>query len=255
MRDLTKLLLSLFALLIIFVIASEGAIITDTGKRWDYVVIGDFVLRGVVDEYEKIIEDDLGVKVNTHRWIMSSSSSSELLEKLKTNSRLRRELTEAEIIVFQIPWNGWEAPMRMYETGDEGTCGGPENQDCLATICDTYKSDTVAIFAEIVSLKSPSSAIIRTMDTYQYQARESKEAGTFEVINRYWWDANESIWEEAQRYGLVVAPVYEAFMGETGLDDPIEKGLLFDSFRTTPEGNKLIAELFRETGFEPFVIG
>ena len=224
----------------------------EPGAEWDYVALGDSATWGMVSRYAAMLEQDLGVKVRVHDRTRGSDHSSRLLERLRTDSELRRELGEAEVITFEIPWNVFQRPAITFEIGSPGDCGGAENQDCLREALETYKADTDAIIAEIVSLRSPSEALIRTQDTYQFRVRESKEAGTFEVINRYWRDANAHVIEVATRYHIPVARVYDAFMGINGTEDPRDKGLMVvDGFHTTSEGATLMAELFRELGYEP----
>ena len=223
-------------------------------KEWDYVALGDSITyapfgQGFINQYAKMLEQALGVKVNLHNWTVGDDHSSRLLERLRSDPELRQALREAEVITFEIPWNVVDKPWQTFEGIISGVCGGADNQDCLRTAFDTYKADTDAIIAEIVSLRSPSEALIRTMDTYQFRVSESKDAGTFDVINRYWRDANMHVIEEAARYNIPAARVYDAFMGKNGTEDPRDKGLVSDGIHPTKEGAILIAELFRELGY------
>lgn len=217
-------------------------------KEWDYVALGDSITWGFINRYAEMLEQDLGVKVNLHDWTEGGGHSSRLLERLRTDPGLRQALRDAEVITFEIPWNVVETPWQTFEGVVPGVCGGADNQDCLRTAFDTYKADTDAIIAEIVSLRSPSEALIRTMDTYQFWVSGSKEAGTFDVINRYWRDANVHVIEAAARYNIPAARVYDAFMGKDGTEDPRDKGLT-SGLHTTTEGAILIARLFRELGY------
>ena len=83
--------------------------------------------------------------------------------------------------------------------GSPGARGGADNQDCLREALETYKADTDAIIAEIVSLRSPTEALIRTQDVYQFKVRESKANGTFEVMNKYCRERNAHVIEVASR--------------------------------------------------------
>jgi lysophospholipase L1-like esterase len=112
-----------------------------------------------------------------------------------------------------------------------------------------YKEDTDAIFAELVSLRSPSDALIRTMD-FPLNVKELKATGAFEVINTYWQDANEYVIQVAGEHHIPVARVYAAFMGPNGDEDPMDKGYVFDGIHPTEKGADLMAELFRELGYE-----
>jgi lysophospholipase L1-like esterase len=56
--------------------------------------------------------------------------------------------------------------------------------------------------------------------------------------------------EVAEYYHIPVARVYDAFMGEDGSEDPQDRGLIHDGRHTSPEGAALMAELFRDLGYE-----
>jgi hypothetical protein len=81
-------------------------------------------------------------------------------------------------------------------------------------------SDADGIIAEIVSLRSPSEALIRTMDTWQLKVRETQQTGSFDMFNRYWRAANAHAIEVARSYDIPLARIYDAFMGEDGVEDP-----------------------------------
>lgn len=93
--------------------------------------------------------------------------------------------------------------------------------------------------------------MIRVQDVYQIKVRETQATGGFEIINGYWRDANEHLIDVATRYGIAIACVYDAFMGENGIEDPRDKGLMADDgLHPGSEGSVLMAELFREPGYE-----
>jgi hypothetical protein len=218
--------------------------------EWDYVAMGESITFGTVSRYAKILEQDLGVKIDLHDWQTPSEHSSNLLKKLRTNEILRRDIREAEVITFLIPLGAISGPMIRYERGDPGACGGADNQDCLREAFATYMADTDAILAEIVSLRSPSEALIRVQDTWQLKVRETKASGSFEMFNQYWREANAHVIEVATSYHIPVARVYDAFMGPDGVQDPRDYGLLGpDGLHPTSEGSDLAAELFQKLGY------
>ena len=56
--------------------------------------------------------------------------------------------------------------------------------------------------------------------------------------------------EVATRYHIPVAYVYDAFMGEDGMEDPRDLGLVgSDGLHPTKDGSDLMAELFRNLGY------
>jgi hypothetical protein len=219
--------------------------------EWDYVAMGESITFGMVAHYAEMLEQDLGVTIDLHDWQVPGEHSSSLLERLRTNEQLRRDLREAEVITFLIPLGVIAGPMQTFELGDPGACGGVDNQDCLREAFATYIADTDEIIAEIVSLRSPSEALIRIQDTWQLKVRETKESGSFDIFNGYWREANAHVIEVATSYDIPVARVYDAFMGEDGIEDPRDEGLLGpDGIHPTSEGMTLMAELFRELGYE-----
>jgi lysophospholipase L1-like esterase len=89
------------------------------------------------------------------------------------------------------------------------------------------------------------------MDTWQIKVRETKETGSFEMYNAYWKEANAHIVDVGTSYGIPVARVYDAFMGETGMEDPRDLGLVgSDGLHPTKDGSDLMAEIFRNLGYE-----
>jgi hypothetical protein len=199
--------------------------------------------------YAAHLERDLGVKVKIHDWARGELGSSYLLEDLRTDPELRRDIGEAEVVIFAMWPTVFENPANTYSFGSPGACGGTDNQDCLREALKVYKEDTDAIFAELVSLRSPSDALIRTMD-FHLNVKELKATGAFEVINTYWQDANEYVIQVAGEHHIPVARVYAAFMGPNGDEDPMDKGYVFDGIHPTEKGADLMAELFRELGYE-----
>ena len=228
--------------------ATAIAEIGDT--TWTYVALGDSVTWGMIPLYAEMLEKDLGVTVVIQDRTVGGEHSSRLLQRLRTSTWLRKELREADVITIEIPWNAFEDPCLAFLNGSPGACGGSDNEDCLREALETYMADTEAIIAEIVSLRSPSEALIRIQDTYQFHVRESKAKGAFETINRYWREANAHVIEVAETYHIPVARVYDAFMGDDGSEDPQDSGLISDGRHTTPEGAALMAELFRGLGYE-----
>ena len=222
-----------------------------TKQKWDYVALGESITYGMVERYAEMLEEDLGVKIDLHDWQVPGEHSSSLLKKLRTNELLRRELQEAEVITFLIPLGVISGPMRTFGRGEPGACGGEDNQDCLRKAFATYMADTDGIIAEIVSLRSPSEALIRTQDTWQLKVRETQQTGSFEIFNGYWREANAHVIDVATSYDIPVARIYDAFMGEDGAEDPRAQGLLqADGLHPTPKGSTLMAEFFRQLGYE-----
>jgi lysophospholipase L1-like esterase len=231
-------------------IRTAPTVIAERGdEEWDYVALGDSITWGMPDRYAAMMEQDLGVTVIVHGKTVANDLTSRLLERLRTDTRLRQDLREAEVITLQIPFSGFAFPMTRY-MNSPAACGGVDNQDCLREALEAFKEDVEGIIDEIVSLRSPSEALIRTQDMHPYYVTEQKEAGAFEVTDAYWREANAHITSVASGHRIPVAQVYDAFAGESGAEDPRNRGLVSDGAHTTPKGAALMAECFRELGYE-----
>jgi hypothetical protein len=214
------------------------------------VVMGDCLVFRLTPRYAALLERDLGVKIEIHDWARIEVGSSHLLEDLRTDPELRRDIGEAEVVIFNIGLTALLDPANTYLFGSPGTCGGTDNQDCFREALKVYKADTDAIIAEIVALRSPSEALIRMMDTHEFMIKDWKAAGVFDVINTYKQDANKHVIQVASEHHIPVARVYAAFRGSNGDEDPMDKGYVYDYLHPTEEGADLMAKLLRELGYE-----
>jgi hypothetical protein len=228
------------------VIAASG------DKEWDSVVIGDSSVAVPVYRMAKILEEDLGVKVKPHDVSKDGWNSEGTLRALRTDEKPRQDLCNADVITFIVPRWGFRVPIETYLMGPPGSCGGADNQDCLRQASKQFEADTDAIIAEIVSLRSPSDALIRTFDAHTYwPVAESKQKGVFEGLNRYWQAANEYLIKVAGEHGIPVARVSQAFNGPNGDQDPMDNGyVIADHLHPSEKGFDVIAKLIRELGYE-----
>jgi lysophospholipase L1-like esterase len=60
---------------------------------------------------------------------------------------------------------------------------------------------------------------------------------------------NAIVHQVAEEYGILVAPLYLAFDGPAGDQDP--EGYLEDGIHTNAAGDAIIADLLRGPGYEP----
>jgi hypothetical protein len=221
---------------------------TPESISWDYVVLGDSIGGSFASRYAKHIEADLGIEVTMHVWYRGQQGSSELVSALRNNQELQSDLREAEVVTFLVTPRHLKEPRRAYR---DGTCGGTDNQDCLREALRLYKADTDAIIAEILSLRSTSDTIIRAMTVYNNHVNDGKEWGYFEGLNPYWVAFNEYLVQAASVHDIPVARVDLTFNGPNLDEDPSDKDLLGDVVHPNAEGTTLIADLFRELGYEP----
>ncbi len=138
---------------------------TNAPVSWNYVALGDSLAagsgacRGYVVRYADYIKSDTDVQVELVNRGQSGQTSAQLLYALRNDTSLRRALSTADVITFNIGLNDLGHAGEAYENG---TCGGADNQDCLRAAAEAFKENWDAIIAELLSLSSTSNTIIRT---------------------------------------------------------------------------------------------
>ncbi len=238
----------LAGIVMLFMAAAVADNVAAQMKEWDYVVLGDSQSSGLSLLYAKGLEQDLGVKINILNRTVGGQSTMTLLRELRGNRDLQDTLRKAKVVTLNVPMAVFGYAMSIFR---DGKCGGADSQDCLREALKTYQEETTGIFAELISLSHPSKVLIRTMDTPQFMTRTTKARGRFQVLKPYWQAANKCVIEVATKHRIPVARVYSAFMGPNGDDDPQDKGLMSsDEIHPTPQGNDLIAKLFRELKYQ-----
>jgi len=132
---------------------------------WDYVALGDSLAvsvgarEGYVDRYAARIETDTGARVEILNLGVSGQTSPELLRALRSDASMRRALSSAEVVTFNIGINDLGHAGEAYESGE---CGGGDGRDCLRAAVDKLKENWDAIVAELLSLRSAENTVIRT---------------------------------------------------------------------------------------------
>jgi hypothetical protein len=126
-------------------------------------------------------------------------------------------------------------------------------QACGPQAVEAYNADVDGIIVEIVALRCPSEALIRTIEPCsQWSVSEAKRQGNQELEHQYWSAANEHLTQVATSYHIPVALVYAAFNGPDGDVNPVDTGnvLPAEVDHTTEQGKDLLADLVRELGYE-----
>ena len=132
---------------------------------WDYVALGDSLAvsvgarEGYVDRYAARIETDTGARVEILNLGVSGQTSPELLRALRSDASMRRALSGAEVVTFNIGINDLGHAGEAYE---RGACGGDDGQGCLRAAVAELEENWDAILAEILSLRSTRDTVIRT---------------------------------------------------------------------------------------------
>ncbi len=219
-------------------------------KEWDLVILGSSQAWFFGEYYSIYIEEDLGVKVTVHDETVGSQTAYGLLKKLRELKRLRELVSEAEIVTFQ-----GSPTQSISETHpfDYDCVFGWEFYvvNCSLITFEKYIADLEAIIEEILLLRDGSPTIIRVMDYYCPTYSQFKEQGIYEECRQCWENTNIAIHQAAIAHNIPVASLYDAFNGPNHDEDPRDKGYLLLDGHTNEEGQKVIARLFRELGYEP----
>ena len=208
----------------------------DSPASWDYVALGDSLAvgvgarRGYVDRYAEHLRSDTGARIEVVNLGRSGQTSSQLLYVLRHDPSVRRAISRAEVITFNIGVNDLGHASRSYENG---TCGGAHNERCLREAVEVVEGNWDAIIEEILGLRSTEEAIIRTTGL-GYTPRVD---GVFEP---YLAEVNCHIAASSADASI---PYIEVPLGEDGLSP--------DGVHPNDEGYKVIAHRLRELGYEP----
>jgi hypothetical protein len=184
--------------------------------------------------YADYMEDDLGIKVNLHYKSSGGQDSDMLLADLQEDDRLRALVREAEVVTV---WTGGQRAKSAYT--HKGV-----NCDRLLEAMDR---DLGAIVAEILALRGGNKTIIHLIEDYHFQVLRQKELGFFEEKKACFEEVHAIVHQVAAEYGILVAPVYLAFNGPDGEDDP--EAYLEDGVHTNATGDAIIADLLRGLGY------
>jgi lysophospholipase L1-like esterase len=143
------------------------------------------------------------------------------------------------------------------------TCGEPLNQDCLAAAVSSFKANWDGIISDLFALRRGRPTVFRTMTIYNPFVNDDKNSDSwnsdggltdFQVLKSYLDQVNDYIKTTSAAVGVLVAPVYEAFNGPSGDEDPVVKGLIsFDGYHANRSGHALMAALLRQLGYAAIV--
>jgi lysophospholipase L1-like esterase len=218
--------------------------------------MGDSVLLQPGPTIETRLEGELGVYLLLSDWINPDLSkyasggerSADLLARLRTDEKLRQDLRDAEIIVFDVP----TGIVNDVCTGDPSTSTVEEAASCMDEAVALYTPDVEAVFEELVALRDPAEAMIRVTDVWQFLYPTFVATGTYDVARPRWQEMNKAVHDAAARYGIPVVQAYEEFSGPDGDRDPVASGdVQDDQFHLTQQGVDRFVDLLVSGGFAP----
>jgi lysophospholipase L1-like esterase len=237
--------------------AAQNVVYTGLGDSIGFGLfapIGD----GYVPAYGRLVEANTGANVTTVNLCVPGWTSSDLLGAISGNILFRISVAASPIVTVNIGGNDLLGARGSY--GDR-TCGGADNQDCLRAMVATFKANYNAILLEVLSLRSTSNTVIRTMDIYnpyvnEDSARDSwpnDQGNDFQVGKIYLDQINNFIASTAASYNIPSAQVYRAFNGPNGTLDAGDRGFIaFDGLHPNGRGHALIADRLNVLGYSPF---
>lgn len=248
-------LLLLVVALVVTTCSSQGATLEPKEGSLVFVPMGNsatyFPMGGMIQGYAERLADDFGVEVDLRDWTVGSDSSGALVDRIRNDDELRSDLAEADVIVFDVPFDAWAAPLMTISGHPEGGpagCGGEDGEKCLQEVLALYKANTETIFEELTAVADPSETVIRVMDYILVHMQDLGE--TLEVVAPYWVEGQQHVEDVAARYDIPVANVMERFCGSDCLGDPIEAGLIAgDQEHPTLEGAEVITQMVYDLGF------
>lgn len=241
--------------------------------RWSLVAVGDSLpynspddcpgCTGFVDRYAAAITEATGHPVTVQNYSEHTGLQTDgLLEELKTDTRRRDALANADIIIVSIGAN--DDP---FDRNDD-PCDGPTgdiidwskfNPTCAAAAAEVFRPKLESVFAQIVALRAGKPTIFRTINGYNdwiggIDSASGKEippeatSPTRDVFDA--WSA--MICKAAQANGFMCADTYHAFNGPDGLK-PIAGVLTASKANGHPsdKGNEVIAQVLIDLGFAP----
>jgi lysophospholipase L1-like esterase len=219
-----------------------------------YVALGDSLAvgtgasyKGYVDRYADYLRAATSTQVSVINLGQDGQTSSELLHALRNDAYSRHAVSTASVITFNTGLNDLGHAGEAYENG---TCGGSDNQDCLRAAVESFKENWDAIIAQLLSLRSSSSTIIRTIGIGHTPKIFVDDAITT-------WPSEGKIKDIRSLEPYVEEVNYHIATTTADKDVPyveiyLEKGHVNpDGVHPNDEGYQVVAEQLRELGYSP----
>jgi len=185
----------------------------------------------------RYIEEDLGVDVHLNNQGIGGQTSERLLGWLQDREQYIRWIREAEIVIILTMNEAGYA--RVVRNNFSGGCASEEYEIILEDI-----------IKEILTIREGNPLIFHLLEHYNYPGNSAFSTDYFTDRTDCFEQYNQAIHNLAEKYKLTVIPVYEAFNGPTGTENPDDKGYLDDGLHLSPDGDAVIADLIMDLGFE-----
>ena len=229
------------------VITAQEVIAREQPSEWDLVILGDSDMWLSYKYYVPLFEQDLGISIVVHDETAPPESPPAIA--LRGDQDLQDLISEAEIVIFNIPFVGPAIGGACWDQNQSF-----EEAECFDVSLEEYSQWTLDMITEVKKIVGSEGAMIRMQNMFipiRYWQRNlflEKRLGTcLECFSAY-WDAQAKI---AEVEGIPLVDVFTLFHGPDGDQDPYALGY-FDSdpIHVNDEGAKSIAELYRSVGYE-----
>ncbi len=233
-----------FALSGIFLLGSAVGTSQDTPKTVRYVALGDSITAynnsdGFVQQFGNYLRTKSSHGLNVDNIGTPGIGTVALMDNIKSDKEIRKAISNADYITIEIGTNNVALYKSVYE---KNKCLGSNNEDCLKEMVLQFNSTWNAILDDI-SIINPNSKVLVT-DIYYGSVDFDREAGDFDVLNKYFKEMNDYIHSSSTLRSIPVANVHAAFNGQTGNEDPQSKDLLGYFYHPNSKGYETIASEF-----------
>jgi len=140
------------------------------------------------------VHTDTGAAVSLVDLGQNGWTSADLLQALRNDSALRSTVAAAQVVTWNIGGNDLLHATRLFYAN---SCRGSDNLQCFRQAVATFVENWDAVVAEILSLRSSSTTILRTMDVYNPFVGQQLADGTFPVLNPFLEAVNAHIMASA----------------------------------------------------------
>lgn len=250
-------------------------------KEWDLLIISDSTNWNVGQAYAKLIETDMGVKVNLHDCWVGTLTIKHVLETMQSEGQwssfvgdkscykpLPDLIKEAEVMVLEgnqlesKPSDGtWDIPenfLSCYYGGYQGKSSQPgfdtykENmmKGCTPETWSTYKNQLSSILDEINKIRAGEPLILRMTNMYIPIHETWRQFDVDDVCTKCFGYASDVVEQVAEEYGVPVADTMHTLSGNDKLSDPPSEYLQGDGIHPNEKGAQVIATLLQRTGYE-----
>jgi hypothetical protein len=246
-----KLLILAITLILVSCSSPTASMPTGPDAEWTVVVIGDSSMWNIGRPLASKIEEDMGVKVKLHEWVINSYSAGQVLLALETREKgLSEDLKNAEYVVIWVNPEGSDIPETPMDFGACFGMGTPGS--CPPEAFEKFTANMEAIYARIFELRNGQPTIVRAVDFYNPLVSRWIKYGNFEKCNECWVNLSDATRLAAEAYNIPFLSRYDAYNGVNHDEDPREKGFIqVDGVHPTVLAGEYTADLLSKIGYEP----